>query len=48
MPEMEGPPGGLVSLAVEGARPGPRKSHTSAKWEIYYLDRAGFIATYKK
>src|ERR1700694_4873584 len=32
-PKMDGPPGGIVSSAVQGARPGIKQTRVSAKWE---------------
>jgi hypothetical protein len=47
--KIDGPPGGIVSLAVHGARPGIRKSRLSPKWGIAVaLDGGAVVATYKK
>jgi hypothetical protein len=48
-PKIDGPPGGVVSLAFWSVQPGPKELCSSAKWEIAVaLDGSGLVATYKK
>jgi hypothetical protein len=46
-PKMDGPPGGVVSLAVHDAAPDIKELSTSAKrGSSVALDGCGFVATY--